>query len=168
MIIMMTKKLNSIKRLSDVFKPKKTDDTFGGRRNNYIGYISEGDYYENSSPEEYLDEIRPYLEVLINDHKTSGEWKIQLVMLNRCISSKSFEETRFVYSASDNIDIFMGSDTDEVINIIFHTILQKFQQASETSSKKGSEFIFENVDLFYYYFHKIDMQRGDSYIESPE
>ena len=26
------KKLNSIKRLSDVFKPKKTDDGFGGRR----------------------------------------------------------------------------------------------------------------------------------------
>ena len=69
-----------------MFKPKNTDDSFDGRRNNYIEYISEGDYYENLSPKEYLHEIRPHLEDFINDHKTSGEWKIQLAMLNRCIS----------------------------------------------------------------------------------
>ena len=54
----------------------------------------------------YHQMIRPYLRDLINDHKTpvktvkvinderqSGEWKIQFVMLNKCISSKDFEET---------------------------------------------------------------------------
>ena len=56
-----------------MFEPKITDDSFGGSRNNYIEYISEGDYYENLSPDEYLDEIRPYLEDLINDHRTSGK-----------------------------------------------------------------------------------------------
>ena len=86
--------------------------------------------------------IRPYLIDLINDHKTSGEWKIQLVMLNRCISSKNFEETRFIYSASENIEIFMGTDTDEVIDTLFDTMLQRFQEAIETS-KKGSEFILK-------------------------
>ena len=73
-----------------------------------------------------------------------------------------------MYSTSDNIEIFMGTDTDEVIDRFFNTILQRFQQAIKTSSEKGSEFIFENVDLLYYYFHKIDMQRGESYIEPPE
>ena len=34
------KKLSSIKRLFELLKPKKTDDNFGGRRNNYIEYIS--------------------------------------------------------------------------------------------------------------------------------
>ena len=168
MIITMAKKLGSIKRLYDVFKPKKTDDSFAGRRNNYIEYISERYYYKNLSPEEYLDMIRPYLIDLINDHKTSGEWKIQLVMLNRCISCINFEETRFIYSASENIKILIGSDTDEVIGILFDTMLQRFQEAIETSSNKGSEFIFENVDLLYYYFHRIDMRRGESYIETPE
>ena len=105
---------------------------------------------------------------MINDHKTSGEWKIQLVMVNRCISSKNFEKTRSMYSASNNIEIFMGSDRDEVINILFDTMLQRFQEARETSSERGSEFIFENVDLLYYYFHKIDMRRGESYIKTPE
>ena len=33
-----------------MFKPKQTDDSFGGRRNNYIEYISEGDDNENLSP----------------------------------------------------------------------------------------------------------------------
>ena len=124
--------------------------------------------HKNLSPKEYLDMIRPYLEDLINNHKTSGEWKIQLVMLNGCISSKIFEETCSVYTASDNIEMFMGIDTNEVINVLFDTILQRFQQAVETSFERGSEFIFENVDLLYYYFHKIDMERGESYIEPPE
>ena len=89
-------------------------------------------------------------------------------MLNRCICSKNFEETRLIYSASENIDIFMGTDTDEVIDILFDTMLQRFQEAIETSSKKGSEFITETVDLLYYYFHRIDMRRGESYIETPK
>ena len=61
---------------STCLNQKKTGNSFGGRRNNYIEYISEGDKYENLSPEKYLDIIRPYLIDLINDHTTSGEWKI--------------------------------------------------------------------------------------------
>ena len=40
------KKLDGIRKLFDVFKPKKTDEGFGGRRNNYIEYISEGYEYK--------------------------------------------------------------------------------------------------------------------------
>ena len=104
---------------------------------------------------------------MINDHSQSGEWKVQLVILNRCTSSKNCEETRFVYSASGNIEIFMGSDTGDVIDILFDTMLQRFQEAKETSFERGSEFMFENIDLLYYYFHIIDMRRGESYIEIP-
>ena len=35
--------------------------------------MSKGDRYENLSPKEYLDMIRPYLRDLINDHKTLME-----------------------------------------------------------------------------------------------
>ena len=73
-----------------------------------------------------------------------------------------------MYSPSENTEIFIGSDMVEVIDILFDTMLQRFQEAIETSSKKGCEFIFENVDLLYYYFHRIDMRRGESYIETPE
>ena len=41
---------------------------FAGRNNNYIEYVSKGDKYENLSPEEHLNMIRPYLRNLINEH----------------------------------------------------------------------------------------------------
>ena len=47
---------------------------------NYIEYESNGDKDKTLSIEEYLDKIRPYLSNLINDHKTQGEWKIQLTI----------------------------------------------------------------------------------------
>ena len=60
-------------------------------------------------------------------------------MQNSCISTKSFEETRTIYTKSEPLEIFMGSDTNDVIDKLFHTILQKFQQAQETSNDNGSE-----------------------------
>ena len=71
--------------------------------------------------------IRPYLRDLINDHKPTtesnneengsdadrAEWKIQLVTQNHCISTKNFEDTHSIYSASEPVEIFMGSDTNE-------------------------------------------------------
>ena len=88
------------KRLFDFFKPKRTDEGFASRRDNYTEYIREEDDNKNLLAEEYLDIARQYLNDLINDHKASGERKIQLVILNRCISSKNLEETRNMYSAS--------------------------------------------------------------------
>ena len=70
--------------------------------------------------------------------------KIQLVMQNSCISTRNFEEARTIYSASKPVEIFMGSNTENVIDTLFSTILQRFQQAQETSNDKGSEFIPES------------------------
>ena len=68
------KKINSIRRLFDGFKPIKTDDSFDGKK---IAYISEGDEYENLSPKEYLNRIGPYLRDLINDHKNPMKTNIE-------------------------------------------------------------------------------------------
>ena len=128
----------------------KNDDGFGGRNNNYIEYSSRGDRYKNLSPEEYLDLIRPYLRDLINNHKPAeklnnnannsdterGEWKIQIIMQNNCISTRNFEDTRTIYSASKPVETFMGSDTNEAIGKLFNTLLQRFQQAIKTSIEK--------------------------------
>ena len=78
-------------------------------------YTSRGDRYENVSLKEYLKMIRSYLRDLRNNHKPTtelnneednsdterGEWKIQLVLQNNCISTKEFEETCTIYSASN-------------------------------------------------------------------
>ena len=126
--------------------------------------------------------IRPYLRDLINRHKPTteltdeasnddnerGEWKIHLVMQNNCISTINFEDTRTVYSASKPVEIFMGVNTDDAIGRLFDTLLQRFQQAIETSNDNGSGFTHESVALLYYYFQKINIRRAESYIKSRE
>ena len=86
-------------------------------------YTGRGDRYKDLSPKVYLDMIRPHLRDLIGGNKPitelnnnddeRGEWKIQVVMQNECISTKYFEDTRDIYSASKPVEILMGSDTDD-------------------------------------------------------
>ena len=180
MMMMITeeyRRIGNIRRLfkNDYYKLIKTDDGFASRTNNYIEYTSRGDRYKNLSPKEYLDMIRQYLRDLIDEHKPTtelnnndehGEWKNQLVMRNNCITTKHFEDTRTMYSASKYVEFFMGSGTNDTIDTLFDTLLQRFQQVIETSNNNGSGFTHENVALLYYYFMKIDIRRAESYIES--
>ena len=69
----------------DYYKPIKIRNAFS---NNYIEYESNADKDRTLPIEEYLDKIRPYLSNIINDHKTRGEWKIQLTKATNFISSK--------------------------------------------------------------------------------
>ena len=60
--------------------------------------------------------IRPYLGDIINDHKIQGEWKIQLTMAINIVSSKRDSDAiRTIRTKSDNIEIMMSIETDEVI-----------------------------------------------------
>ena len=59
-------------------------------------------------------------------------------MQNSCISTKSFEETRTIYTKSKPLEIFVGSNTNDVTDRLFNTLLQIFQHAQETSNDKGS------------------------------
>ena len=62
----------------------------------------------------------------------------------------------------------MGSDTNDVIDILFDTILERFQQAIVTSNKKESQFTHESVAFMYCYFQKISIRRVESYVKSPD
>ena len=151
-------------------------------------YTSKGDRYGNLSPKEYLNVIRPTLRDLINEHKPTAElnnnnnnnsnnnnnnnngaeWKTQLTMQNSCISAKSFEETRTIYTKSEPAKIFMGSDTKDVNDKLFNALLKRFQNVQETSNERGSECIPHSVVLLYCHFQRIDIRRAESYIISPD
>ena len=54
----------------------------------YIEYKSNGNKDKTLSIQDYLDEIKPYLSDMLNDHKTQGEWKITITMAINLFPSK--------------------------------------------------------------------------------
>ena len=55
-------------------------------------------------------------------------------MQKNFISTIYFKETQTIYSESKPVEIFMHSDTEDVIDTLFSTILQRFQEAQESSN----------------------------------
>ena len=89
-------------------------------------------------------------------------------MQNNFISDKDFKDTRTIYTASKLVEIYMGSGTENYIDMLFNTILERIQKSIETPNERGSGFSHESVALLYYYFQKIDTRRGESYMISPD
>ena len=94
-----------------------------------------------------------------NDNDLYGELKIQLTMQINFISSIDPGEIRTMDSKSKNIEILMGSEKDDVINKLFESFLQKYQEKLEEKMEK-SKFVFESVDLLYYSLHKTTLKRA--------
>ena len=101
------------------------------------------------------------------NHNTKGEWKIQLSMTINFISSKDTNETRVMHSKTDNIEIRIGNKTHEIMQKVVDSLLQKYQKGLEESIK-GCKFVFDSVNLLHYKFHKINLNRGESYIDFPK
>ena len=83
-------------------------------------------------------------------------------MVINFIFSKDCNEIRIMRAKNYNIEIMMGNEIDEEP---FESLLQKYQDELEEKIR-GSEFVFDSVDLFYYNLHKISLNRGGSYIDS--
>ena len=122
--------------------------------------------------------MKPYLSDIINDHKNQGkwrinsgnkiiehetesEWKIQWTMAINFISSKDSDETRTMHTKSNNVEIMMGSKTDEIIEELFESLLQLYQKNLE-ESMRGSEFVYDSIDALYYNVSKVSLSRGGS------
>ena len=133
------------------------------------------------SIKEYVDMIRPYLRDIINDNKTQGklkvdsgnkvinyrtqgEWKIQLSVKINFMFPKDSDEIRTLHTNSGNTEILIGNETNEIIE----ERLQEQQEGLEKKMRGSNLFFFDSVDLLYYKLHKISLNRGGAYIDSPE
>ena len=103
------------------------------------------------------------------DYETAlGEWKIQLSITINFVSSKDDSDyIRTMHKKSDDICILMGNETDEIIKKLFESLLQEYPEGLE-ESVKGSEFVFDSVDLLEYQHNKIGLNRRGSYVDSPK
>ena len=77
------------------------------------------------------------------------------------------EDSSSTYGKSDNFEIMMGIDTNEIIKNLFNSILQRYQKGLQ-ESVRASEFVFDYVESLNYIFHKVDLKRSGSYIETPD
>ena len=161
--------LTTIRNLSDNeeeennFKPVRVSNFWS---DNYIEHESKGDRNKTLSVEEYLNKIRSYLKDLINNLKKSDTWKIQLTVANNFISSIDNDEEHVMHSKNDNLEIMIKDEADNVIEELFESFKNKYQNNLE--SMRGSEFVFYCVNLLYYKYHKINPNHGGSYIDSPD
>ena len=70
---------------------------------------------KRTSFEEDLEKIRPYFGDMIDRFKKLGEWKIQLIMNVNFISSKDSDDKQLMYFKSDNIEIMIRNETNEIM-----------------------------------------------------
>ena len=83
------------------------------------------------------------------------------------ISCKDSDEIHTMHTKSNNLEIFIGGETNEIIEEVYKSLFQTYQEGLDEKIK-GSEFIFDSVDALYYKLHKISLNRGRSYIDSPK
>ena len=148
----------------DYYKPARVGNFWS---NNYIDYESNSVRNKTLSIEEYHNKIRTYLKDIINNLKKSDTWKTQLTIVINFMSSKYNDEERVMHSKDDDIGIMINDKADEVIEERFESHFDIYQTGLETSVT-GSDSIFDCVQLLYYKCHKINPNRGGSYVDYPD
>ena len=101
------------------------------------------------------------------DLQESDTWKIQLTIAINVISSKNVEEERVMPSKSDNIKFVSYKNANEVVDELLESLPSRYQSNLETSMR-GSDFIFNSVQLSYCKCHKVNFRHGGSNIDSPD
>ena len=158
-----TENLFKISIDKDYYKPILNKS---GYNKNYGQYESKGD--KILSLKEYLNLIQKYLRELVEEYKLKGEWKVQSTIEVISVSLKrGSDETRIMYTKSDNIEIMFGDDNDDIIEQLFESLLKKYEENLQNKMRR-SEFEFDGVNFLYYDFNKTNINRDGSYIDSPK
>ena len=72
-----------------------------------------------------------------------------------------------MHSRSNSIKFTSYIDANEIVDEFSKSLRSTYQRNSETSMR-GSNFIFDSVQLMYYKCHKVNFKPGSSYIGSPD
>ena len=128
---------------SDYYKSALVKSSFN---NNYEEYEIRGDRNKNLSVKQYFYMIIPKLVELIDKKKNKNERKIQLSMGLNFMHTTDRDKNRTFYVKSDNVEIRIGSNTIDVITILFESFLNNYQK-EEQILRNGSNYTFESVDI---------------------
>ena len=81
------------------------------------------------------------------------------------VSSNDTGEIRAKFVLSDNEEIRLGNQTEDIVKTLINSFLNNYQK-EEIILRNGNNFLFESVNLLYYHIHKTSLKRGNSYIKS--
>ena len=152
-----------LRDISNLFEHEEEENYYKPVRvtiwsNNYIEYESNGDRNKTLSVEDYLNRIRPYLKNIMNNLKKSDPLKIHLAIANNFISSNGNYEEHIIHSKSDNIELRISDEADEVIKEFSDSLKNIYQNNLKTM--KVIEVVFDYVHLAYYKYHEINPNCG--------
>ena len=72
-----------------------------------------------------------------------------------------------MHTRSDNIEIMIDDDNDDIIEELFKSFLKKYEENLQ-NKMRGSDFDFDGFNFLYYDFNEISLNRGGSYIDCPK
>ena len=157
--------LENVKDLYSILEHKPVL-TKAGVNKNYLEYGSDGN--NSLSFMKYLNLIKPYLEDLINEKKNKGEWKLQLTAKISFVSLKpDSDETRLMHTRSNAPEFMNGSETAKIIESLYRSLLQNYNDNLQ-EKMKGSDFVFNGINYFYYDFNRVSIGKDGSYIDFPK
>ena len=117
---------------------------------------------------EYLTTIYLPLTKLIDkkQQSTKDEQKIQLKLMVVFTKVNNPLDRYFEYIDSDSNILRRGDDTTEFINKLFNSVLENYEK--KANALKGSNLVFDGIDLTLVQFIKIKLKKGGSYIPTPD
>ena len=104
---------------------------------------------------------------LLSNLQKSGTWKVQLTIAINFIFSEDADKKQVMHSKSDSVEFITYDNADDIVDELFVSLFSRYQIGLEISVR-GSDFIFDSVQVLHYKCHKIKFKLGGSYIDFPD
>ena len=148
--------------IDNYYAPMLTSSLFN---KGYQRYHFRGDKMRNMSVMSYFDKIKPYLRVLIYENK-AYEQKIQIDIGFNMVHIS--DNRRITHSSrSDNVICMPSSNANKILEQLLSSLYEKFNDDLQLS-RESSSFVYESVEECNIHFHKKDLRRVTSFIDTPE
>ena len=105
------------------------------------------------------------MRITTTDLQNSDTRKAQLtIAINFIFPMMLKESVKCTQVCSGNIKFTSYNDPNEVVDEFFESLCSRYQENLETSMR-GSDFMFDSVQLMYYKCHKVNFKRSGSHID---
>ena len=150
--------------VGEEYKAREEQGAFGG---NFRKFRSKGvDEGKTMTIDEYLAKTRRHIIKVMKDLIRSGQsWKFQLNIAPEFVHIQDENDKCIKGLWSNNFNIMMGSNLEEIADELIRDLLAKYEILSQKLD--SSSYVFRRIFEMSYHSHRGGLQRGSSYIISP-